>query len=167
MMLDPTVLGLTAALMFLMVILLIGVIHSRLGWITKSMMIVASLLVAGMSYATYVRNLGWAVVDEPPALFQILGAQVREPNSKDPGAIYIWYKENGQQEPRSIKLPYSKDMHKQMNKAKGMLENGKPVFAKGKKGNKPKVKGEANDAESKVMMDFVPPPQTLPEKDPQ
>lgn len=167
MMLDPTVLGLTAALMFLMVILLIGVIHSRLGWVTKALMIGASLIVAGLSYSTYVRNLGWAVVDEPPALFQILGAVVREPNQKDPGAIYIWYKEQGQMEPRSIKMPYSKDLHKQMNKAKGMMEAGRPVFAKGKKGNKPKVKGEANDAESKTIMDFVPPPQTIPDKNAQ
>lgn len=167
MILDPTVLSLTIALMLLMVMLLVGVIHSRLHWIIKAIMIMLSLAVAGMSYATYVNKLGWAVVDEPPELFQVLGSVVREPNQSDPGAIYVWYKVPGTKEPRAIILPYTKEMHKKMNKAKGMMERGQQVFMKGKKGAKPKVLGDSDNAESQTIMDFVPPPRTIPDKDPQ
>ena len=58
---DYTVLFVTLVVMFLMVLLLIGCIYSRLHWVVKSVMIALSLLVAAVLYETVQNSLGWPV----------------------------------------------------------------------------------------------------------
>lgn len=180
---DPTVLFITISLMFIMALLLIGTIHSRLHWITKSFFIVFSLAVVTMDYKALTDSLGWPVIDSLPDSFQVLGAEIDEPSQGNNGAIYVWYKtyEDGSR-PRSVQIPYTKENHKQMAKAQSMLSEGQQVHmsrsraGKGTPGsakdgdeleaNSESRRGQSN-FQSPAPLDFVPPPDALPLKDAQ
>lgn len=63
----------------------------------------------------------WGIpsTDALPERFLMLAAAVEEPNQRGPGALYLWVSElrEGQAtlDPRSFRLPYSKEMHAQIN----------------------------------------------------
>lgn len=179
-MMDPTVLFITISLMFIMSLLLIGTIHSRLHWITKAFFIVFSLVVVTMDYKALTDSLGWPVIDSLPNSFQLLGADIEEPAHGDDGAIYVWYRtyEEGSR-PRSVQIPYNKENHKQMAKAQAMLADGQQVHmsrlkagegpqgpSRESKDGKPgdKRMGQSN-FQSPGPLDFVPPPDAMPLKD--
>jgi hypothetical protein len=191
----------TLITMFLMVILLIGVIYSRLHWAAKSGFIIMSLVCACVSFVTFRAALGWSVkLPKAPAEFQFIFGAAREPISGkgDPGAIYLWIIEPGTKEPRSIQIPYSREAHKKVEQAKKKVGEGKTVYmkggtgdddedgdeaeagqegkGKGKKGKRSKPGRDAKlgngatgqsdtDDDSDADIDFIPPPNTLPEKD--
>lgn len=179
--------------MFLMVILLIGVIYSRLHWAAKSGFIIMSLVCACMSFVTFRAALGWPVkLPKAPSEFQFVYGAAREPiaGRGDPGAIYLWIMEPGSKEPRSVQIPYTRENHKKVEQAKKKVNEGKTVYmksggedgdddgepgqkgqSKGKQGKKGKESGAKNgqsgadDDDSDGQIDFIPPPNTLPEKD--
>lgn len=179
---DPTVLIVLISLMFIMALLLIGTIHSRLHWLTKSFFILFSLAVVAMDYKVLTDSLGWPVKDELPDDLQVLGVEIREPSnsaSKD-GAIYVWYRTYDQgTKPRSVQIEYTENMHRTMSKAQAMLAQGEQVHmsrykqGKGNQGNR--TDGEGTDIgeqrrgqsnfQSPGPLDFVPPPDALPLKD--
>lgn len=181
-MIDNTVLLVIISLMFMFALLLIGTIHSRLHWAAKSFFIVFSLAVVMMDYRALTDSLGWPVKDSLPDDLQLLGAVIQEPSrvSNSEGAIYVWYV-NGDTggKPRSVQIPYSKDMHKKMSQAQDMLAHGKKVhMSRFKKGNG--AQGSGRDGEdgqpgigrrgqsnyqSPGPLDFVPPPDAVMMKD--
>lgn len=176
---DPTVLFISISLMFMLALLLIGTIHSRLHWIAKAFFIVFSLAVVTMDYKALTDSLGWPVLDNLPDSFQVLGVEIREPARGDEGAIYVWYRtyEEGR-EPRNVRIPYTKDMHKKMAKAQSMLAKGQKVHmskfkqGEGAQGSGREGKGQPGDSrrgqsnfQSPGPLDFVPPPDALPLKD--
>lgn len=151
----------------MLVLLLVAAIHSTLHYILKAILIVSSLLIVVLCYMTITNQLGWPVADHLPPQFRILSADIHEPSSKsnDQGAIYVWYTTDNNRVPRSIQLPYSKTMHKQMSQAMQMMAGGQQVYAKIGKGD-PKVgKGLGKaDASNPDKIDFIPPPDTTPIK---
>lgn len=170
MVIDYTVLFITLIVMFLMTLLLVGAIYSRLHWVAKAIMIAASLFVAAAMYETFQGALGWPVGDAMPKKFKFISVVVVEPTREPatPGAIYLWYKDPNHVEPRSIKLPYSRPMHEQMAQAQKKAEQGRGGVYMEKKGTKKKSdKPQASDnqVEEVEIPDFVPPPSTMPEKD--
>ena len=181
-MMDQTVLFISITSMFMMAMLLIGVIYSRLHWSAKAFLMVSSLIIVAMDHTAFTRSLGWPVADELPNRFKLLGAVINEPSKikADKGAIYVWYVTQGVKEPRSVEIPYSKDMHKKMAKAQEMLGKGQQVYMgrsgigedgeplKGKPGNGTE-NGKGNSGQSTYRsqgpIDFIPPPDTLAPKD--
>lgn len=181
-MMDTTVLLILISLMFMMALLLIGTIHSRLHWLTKAFFILFTLAVVAMDYRVLTDSLGWPVSDQLPDELQILGVEIREPSRSgaQDGAIYVWYKTYGDvTEPRNVRIEYTKDMHRTMAKAQAMLAQGEQVhMSRFKQGEG--QPGESNDGEegepgdnrrgqsnfqSPGPLDFVPPPDALPMKD--
>ena len=133
------------------------------------------LLVVGVTlfyfYANdVVHNMwGWPSSDALPEKFVLLAAVIEEPNSKQPGAVYVWVNalENGKPaaQPRAYKLPYAKDLHALLNEGLKKVREGVSQYGT----SEPKVgKGglswlrPGNDEQSVKLRD-LPSPQ-LPEK---
>ena len=127
---DPIAATLALITMFTLVLLLVGVLYSRLHWTLKAGLIVLSMGAAVLSFHTYRESRGWpVVVAEAPDLFQFISGVAREPNPErqDKGALIFWIVEPGKKEPRAITLPYSRENHKKMEQAKGKTAKGETV----------------------------------------
>ncbi len=91
-----------------------------------------------------VHNLsGWPTTDALPERFALLAVVIEEPSNKTSGALYIWVNaiEKGKPvaQPRSYKLPYTKDLHALLNEGmkksrQGVTQMGTAVPKQGKKG---------------------------------
>ena len=82
--------------------------------------------------------------NHPKQGYLLLQVDIREPNPQtgDPGVINLWVrplkviKKKGpsflqydpKSEPRAYRLPYSRKMHEDAERARGMIKNGKPVI---------------------------------------
>ena len=184
-MIDQNILLITTSAMFIFVLLLIACIHSRLHWAIKSFLISISLLVTAIDYHILVDSLGYPVSDDPPSRLKLMGVIIDEPDPhiRSKGGIYIWYQDLHNIEPRNITIPYSKELHKKMSEAKERLRKGENVYmmdtskqsgdAQGKSSNgkqgsgKPNGNGSNSNPDNlQVPLDFIPPPDTIPEKDP-
>lgn len=127
---DPISATLSLIVMFTLVLLLVGVLYSRLHWTLKAGLIVLSMGAAVLSFHTFRESRGWPVVmAEAPDLFQFISGVAREPNPErqDKGALIFWIVEPGKKEPRAITLPYSRENHKKMEQAKGKAAKGETV----------------------------------------
>ena len=177
---DQTVLFVTISLMFILTLLLIGAIHSKLHWAAKAMFIVVSLAVVTIDYKAITGSLGWPVRDQLPDSLQLLSVVIDEPSRKgdNQGAIYVWYVNNDTNgKPRSVQIPYTKEMHKKMAKAQSMLDNGKKVYMSRFKNGNAGSNGDAKEGttggkrkgqstfQSPGPLDFVQPPDAVQMKD--
>jgi hypothetical protein len=133
------------------------------------------LLVVGVTmfyfYANdVVHNMwGWPSSDALPEKFVLLAAVIEEPNSKQPGAVYVWVNalENGKAipQPRAFRLAYAKDLHALLNE--GMKKVREGVSQMGSSEPKAGKKGlpwlQPGNDEQAVKLRDLPVPQ-LPEK---
>jgi hypothetical protein len=133
------------------------------------------LLVVGVTmfyfYANdVVHNMwGWPSSDALPEKFVLLAAVIEEPNSKQPGALYVWVNalENGKAipQPRAYRLAYAKDLHALLNE--GMKKVREGVSQMGSSEPKAGKKGlpwlQPGNDEQAVKLRDLPVPQ-LPEK---
>ncbi len=107
---------------------------------------------------------GWPTASEPPEKALLVGGIVREPDAKkdDPGAIYLWliplkgdghsnlnpldYVSSGA-EPRSYKLPYTRQLHDAVNDAQAAEKDGRPMLFQrtGKKNGRGGARGNSQD----------------------
>jgi hypothetical protein len=89
---------------------------------------------------------GWPTADEPPEKAVLLCGAVHEPDAKrdDPGVIYLWLAPlpeagaapslnpfdylSGGGEPRSYKLPYTRQLHDALNGAQAAAKDGRPMM---------------------------------------
>jgi hypothetical protein len=133
------------------------------------------LLVAGVTVFYFYANdavhgiWGWPSADALPERFVLLAAVIEEPSAKTSGALYVWVNalENGKPaaQPRSFRLPYSKDLHALLNEGmkkarQGVSQLGSSEPKAGKRGLSWLRPG--ND-EQVVKIRDLPTPQ-LPEK---
>jgi hypothetical protein len=163
---DHTSATITLITMFLMVILLIGVIYSRLHWAAKSAFIIMSLVCACVSFVTFRAALGWPVkLPKAPTEFQFIFGAAREPIAGNPGVLYLWIIEPGSKQPRSVQIPYTVENHKKVEQAKKKVREGNTVYMKSGQSEKLKDKSGADSDDDSDGMDFIPPPNTLPQKD--
>ena len=148
------------------------VIGSKGHWAVKAVMIVLSLyfcLSVGFSVNEF---MGWPTDDKLPPKFLVHWAVVDEPDIKlgDEGSIYVWikpigkheveYKEwnnyllsfyDGKSRPRAYRIPYSRTLHEQTQKAIDTIlrgegvggTNGEKGSGKGKKRSGGKGNGKA------------------------
>ncbi|MEY4723331.1 MAG: hypothetical protein RLZZ324_844 [Candidatus Parcubacteria bacterium] len=87
---------------------------------------------------------GWPARDKPPPQSVVYDSIIMEPQAENPGAIFMWvvplaskgtpaynpleYLPDGI-EPRAYRLPYSRKLHEQLQKAKDMRKRGRaPVL---------------------------------------
>ena len=175
--------------MFLAVLLLLGVIYSRVHWIPKAILVLISLLFGGVFYQGYLASLGYPAPITVPAMFRFVYAYVREPYplKGDSGAIYIWMLTPGNEVPRVMSVPYSDKTRKMIGEAKkkaergeivylGLAGNGKSSDGGGKASSSDPGSGSTHkssmgpkslpyDVKNEETLEFKAPPDTVPRKD--
>lgn len=176
--------------MFIVSLLLIGVIYSRVHWLAKAGLVVASLAFSVLFYRGYVDSLGFPAGAQPPGVFRFVYGLVHEPAEidRDPGAIFIWITMDGWRQPRAIALPYTKKNRKTVSLAKKRVEGGESVYMEfgrsekgdqapnrksnnGSRGGENKSSSGSNTVPYEIHGDedllFKAPPDTVPMKEPQ
>jgi hypothetical protein len=167
--------------MFITALLLLGIIYGRFHWTIKALLVVSSLLFCSFDYKAYQDTLGYPVFVSPPETFQFYFGLVQEP-SRDPGKIYLWISIPNQKEPRVIEIPYSKRNRDTTASAKEKVKRGEQVYMsmKSKQGKGDADGNNGQPGEGKAtghsgntvpydlkdnVLDFVPPPDTVPKKE--
>jgi hypothetical protein len=121
-------------------LLLWFVIGSRGPWWIKLPTIVATSLFTFVVWHALDSFSGWPTAQGPPPRALMLGSSVDEPR-----AIYVWllapsapgpleYRPDGG-EPRAYRLPYSRELHEQVDRASKLASKGQPVELKAVQGD--------------------------------
>jgi hypothetical protein len=128
------VLGLSAAYLVLVILLLSLNLKSAWRWPVKAWAITIALGFVILGFTALEGMLGWPTEAAPPASFQLYAALVHEPDrvSSSNGAIYLWLSPQGADDepdgpPRAYALPYSRALHEQVARAQQRLQEGRPV----------------------------------------
>jgi hypothetical protein len=137
------------------VLIFVFIDPKRWRWWLKLPLVVlvpAFCLAVWWSLASY---KGWPTTSALPEKSFVMSGIVREaePAEHDPGAIYLWLVPFGEKssfnplgydapkgEPRSYKLKYSRGLHHAVNKAMGLIRQGKAVILD--RSGKPHGEGE-------------------------
>jgi hypothetical protein len=156
------------------------IIDTKGHWGVKASVMTIVSMLCFVLWMSVEAMLGWPIDKTPSGEYDIVGVDIQEPNpSKDrKGGIYILIKnfEDEQKhdylrqeekhkvrlEPRLYKLPYSRELHKQMRNVKKALGQGARIRAeiKPKDGKKGK-KGGPEYEEPEIKMYLLPPPKPL------
>jgi hypothetical protein len=155
------VIGIAIGFVLIAALVLWFVIGSKGHWVSKAAMILLSLyfcLSVGFSVNEF---MGWPTDDKLPPKFLLHWAVIKEPDVKlgDKGSIYVWikpigkheveYKEwnnyllsfyDGKSRPRAYRIPYSRTLHEQTQKAIDAIAKGEGVG--GTSGEKGSGKGK-------------------------
>lgn len=160
----------TILFVFVIVLLCASTIYSRIHWSIKAILIILSFSMFITFYLGYINSLGWPIKTQLPEKFRLIASDILPPipDMNDKGAIYLWVLDQNSTEPRSIELPYSKELHKKLEEAKKKGEQGEEVYMETGPKDEQKKKGWMRpwsfyDFDITVP-DFIPPPSTLPEK---
>ena len=157
---DPNSLAIPFAFILLSAVLCLLLIGSKWRWWQKLALIVIVPAFGLIVWSSIESYKGWPTAAEPPGRSLVHWVLVREPDParNDPGAIYVWLSPLDEEtssrlnpldydsppgDPRSYKLPYSRSLHKGMQRAKGMISQGRPVVLD----LRGKGKGENGDGE--------------------
>ena len=116
-------------------LLLWFVVGSRGPWWIKLPTIVVTCLFTFIVWHALDSFSGWPTAQAPPPRALMLGGSVDEPR-----AIYVWlvapstpgpleYRPDGG-EPRAYRLPYSRELHEQVDRASKLASKGQPVELK-------------------------------------
>jgi hypothetical protein len=120
-------------------LLLWALAGARPGWRVK---LAAIVLVPALSVAVwhaFQSRSGWPTASSPPAHALFVARAVREPDAATgkPGAIWLWLVpaghggplgyQPGRLEPRAYRLPYSRQLHEQAERAQQQTQHGRLV----------------------------------------
>jgi len=153
----------------LLLLTLLALLWSRWPAWLKALLVLGVTLLYFHADETLHGQWGWPSADALPARFVLLAAVIEEPDSKSPGALYVWVNalENGKPaaRPRAYRLPYTKDLHALLNEGLKKIRQG--VSQMGTAEPKAGPKGFAwlrpGSDEQAVKIRDLPSPQ-LPEK---
>ncbi len=139
------------------------------GWL-KGMLVVAVTTL--YFYGTDAVHAIWGIpsAEALPERFLMLAAAVEEPTPKTPGALFVWISQlrDGKPtlEPRAYRLPYTRELHTQINDGikkgrDGVSQMGTAEIKNGKRGAFFGLRPGSDEQEIKIR--DLPSPQ-LPEK---
>lgn len=179
--------GLTSAFILLASVLLWLLISSKTNVVVKTILIAFVMWYGLVVYYTPKNIMGWPTevssVEKLPEGSWVINILVKEPNKRTgaPGAIFFTVVETGNRsdkkitlnpkeaftykgrsDPRIYKIPYTKDLHKKVAKAKKDQAKKKGSSIRIRKGGKIKGKSGSDDR-SKGLFEIVN-PQTLLQK---
>jgi hypothetical protein len=151
------------AFVLLAALLLWFVIGSRGRWWTKLTAIVVTLAFGFAVWHALDSFSGWPTDERPPAHAVFLGGSVDEPHT-----IYLWlipakgggplsYKASGA-EPRAFRLPYSRQLHQQVDRGNKLAQAGTPVQfeLRGSAGNRQGYRGRGGPRISRLPSPALP-----------
>ena len=141
---DPNSLAIPFAFILLAAVLCLLLIGSKWKWWQKLALILIVPAFGLIVWGAIESYKGWPSKADPPRRSLVHWVLIREadPAHGDPGAIYVWLSplEEGRSgvhnpleydspggEPRAYKLPYTRSLHKGMQRAQRMLQEGRPV----------------------------------------
>lgn len=107
---------------------------------------------------------GWPSSAAFPAHAQLVWAEVDEPDPavSDPGHVYLWLDVGGTA-PRAYALPYSRELHRQVQKALAAVRRGRPIGVG--RASRPASGGNAAPGRRERSVTFsTHPPVVLPPK---
>ena len=93
-------------------------------WRLKAALIVVAPALAFALWQGHLSPGGWPARTSPPDGAAFLWGAVREPTDTDRGAIFVWAVPSGSQRPRAYQLPYTRQLHKQMEQAMSQARHG-------------------------------------------
>jgi len=67
--------------------------------------------------------LGWPITQKPPDKSQIWSYLIVEPKSPEEGSVYFWILSFKETIPRSYRIPYDRELHKQLLEAQKEQKN--------------------------------------------
>lgn len=127
---NEVLLSLSFAYVFLVALLLLVLIFSRLGWLIKASLIVVALGFYWLSYQGWKETQGWPTSVELPGRFLLHYAVIEEPDKETgtKGNIYIWLTDladlNPSEQPRAYRLEYDQGTHGKVAEAIREIQNG-------------------------------------------
>lgn len=167
--------GLYAAIALLLLSLQL---KSAWRWPVKSAAIVLALPATIAAFLTLQAQLGWPIRSSLPASFKLHAAVIDEPATRDAdgGAIFLWLTplDDAQQgadaedanasdrRPRAFALPYSRDLHQQVQSLQERLARGELVVGRYQTGHG--WQRRFNSSDGTVDLE-APPPPLLPDKE--
>lgn len=180
--------GIPLSFLILATLILWFLIGAKGHWLVKVIVTSLSLAFCILLWNSVEQALGFPTTDDFPKKFEIYSVTVREPYKDKAGAIFFWIKNlndvDGEislidiplDEPRSYRIEYSRELHKQTEEILKMLQQGKRVVGNGDminkgKGTKPlqnkngKNGQEGGDfSQEQEPMFYILPSPKLPEK---
>ncbi|MGV0005788.1 MAG: hypothetical protein ACNYPG_04085 [Candidatus Porifericomitaceae bacterium WSBS_2022_MAG_OTU9] len=122
--------AITFAYVLLAVLLLSLNLRSSWSWLVKIAAIVITSAFYIISYISLPPLFGWPVEQQPPERFNLIAAQVDQPDKQIdfPGAIYLWARplsdRNPPLAPRAYQLKYTNLRHEAILTAQQKLQRG-------------------------------------------
>lgn len=157
---EITTLIIPIVISLLLAVLCLSLITSRLHLILKVILILSVSGVCFLVWDAMDSYRGWAAVEKPPKEFLLIWAEIREPRQAigDKGAIYIWIRSLPSTEttdsirflkylptsgePRTHRLPYSRQLHEAAAKALEQIAKGGMVM-----GTRGTLQGQQGDGD--------------------
>lgn len=140
---DPNTLAIPFAFILLAAVICLLLIGTKWKWWQILLLILVVPTFSLIVWRSIESYKGWPSAADPPEKSLVHWALIREPDPAhdDPGAIYVWLTpldevagsrnpldyDSPPGDPRAYKLPYSRSLHKGMQRAKGMIGQGRPV----------------------------------------
>ncbi|MGH1462003.1 MAG: hypothetical protein ACRBB6_08205 [Neptuniibacter sp.] len=127
---SEVLLSLSFGYVFLVALLLLTVIFSRLGWLLKAGLIVLALGFYWLSYQGWKETQGWPTATALPDRFLLHYAVIEEPDEELglQGSIFLWLSDlkNVQpaKQPRAYQLDYDQGTHGKVSEALREIQNG-------------------------------------------
>lgn len=126
------VMGLIAAYVLVALLLLSVNLYSNWSWRIKAALIIVVSLFYLVTYLSFPPLMGWPAKSDVPERFNLIAAQVREPDklTGEQGRIYLWISEFtgdlNRREPRAYRLPFNAELHAKIVTATAKLKKGLP-----------------------------------------
>jgi hypothetical protein len=133
--------------------------HEALTLGTRVLMIVCLPAVAFAVWRAAQPPTGWPALAQPAKQAQFQWGIVREPDqrSHDPGEIDLWLIPPGATQPRAYHLPYTRQLHKQVQAATKAVKAGMRVGIR-----KVGTRSGRQAARSRFVLYLLPPPAIEP-----
>ena len=101
-------------------------VGNRLNRVGRIGLLLALPLIYWFHWYSILQSLGWPTEALLPDRFELIGADVIEPNQQKniDGSIYLWVRQKDTQQPRAYVLPYSRELHKLLFQSKKKMKQG-------------------------------------------
>jgi len=161
--------GIIAAYILIALLLLSINLYSKWSWPVKAATIIVTSAFYAVTYYSLPSLLGWPTTETLPPKFKLDAIRVVQPDklTGEKGAIYLWVSKlkNLQPDsvPRAYRLPYSKPLFAEVNKARVKMGKGVQQIGEYKKqdANMKRVKNAARSGQISLPLRFYDLPDTL------
>ena len=114
-----SILALALAYVFLLALVLLAILRSEIGAVSKMLLAALCLGFYLLHYGALQRYPGWPAAEELPARFELISSYAVEPDLKndESGGLYLWIRDLDDDNalPRAYRLAYRKRLHREID----------------------------------------------------